>query len=167
MCNAAGDIEAAKQAAGELLGALFDVVLQAGGRQCLLHQLLPFCRIRDVKPAEIVHVLIDAQPVKYRDVLKYDADLLFQLVGRGRHLLPEEADLSAVVGQQRQNTADGRAFAGAVRPEQAEDFALLDVQIQMIQRRHVAVAFYQSFDLQHSNPSSFYACIIAGLLPGR
>ena len=56
------------------------------------------------------------------------------MVERAVDVVAEYRDLAAALGDERHDDADGGGLAGAVRPEQREEVALLDVEVDAAQR---------------------------------
>ena len=83
-------------------------------------------------------------------LLQRDADPLARPVGvlrdvDARHLRPARRDR-----QQRREHAHGRGLAGAVRPEESEDLAGLDAQVDAPHRLDIVVVFDQSLGFDRS-----------------
>ena len=149
MRDAAGDIQTPEQTAGELLRAEFQKVLQPDKLHGFFDILLPLFLVADVQPAEVVDVFVDGQFVKHCDVLHDDADVLLDVVSVGCHLFAEDLDFAFVMGEQGQQAVDGGRFAGAVRSQQSENFALADFKTEMIQRDQIAVALDKIVDFDN------------------
>ena len=167
--DAAGNVEAARQAARELAGAELGKVAQTDKVDRLVHQRAAALAVVDVETAEIVDVLAHRELVKHRHLLRHHADAALEVVTRGRHGLAEQLDGTFVVGEQLQDTVDGRGFARAVGAQQAKDLAGGDVQVKVVERDKIVIALDEVFDMDdvcHEAPLLLvvarYDCIIAG-----
>ena len=79
-----------------------------------------------------------------------------------------------VVGEQLQNTVDGRGLARAVGAQQAKDLAGGDAQVKVVERDKIVVALDEVFDVNDvchevALPliAARYDCIIAGAADAR
>lgn len=167
--DAAGDVEATRQAARELAGAKLGKVAQADKVDRLVHQRAAALAVANVKAAEIVDVLAHGELVEHRHLLRHHADAALEVVASGRHGLAKELDGAFVVGKQLQDTVDGRGFARAVGAQQAKDLAGGDAQAKVVERDKVVVALDEVFDVDdvcHEAAllliAARYDCIIAG-----
>ena len=80
-------------------------------------------------------------------VLACETDPLAHALRLGDDVEPEHARRAAVGMEQRRQDPDGGGLAGAVRPEQPEDGARIDGQIDVAQRMDVAVVLAQAVRL--------------------
>ena len=64
-------------------------------------------------------------------------------------LLAFEADRAGRRAQRAGNEIEGRALAGAVRPDQAEDFARAQFEGDLVDGQESSEAFTQAIDLEH------------------
>ena len=167
--DAAGDVEATRQATRELAGAELGKVAQADKVDRLVHQRATALAVVDVKTAEIVDVLAHRELVEHRHLLWHHADAALKVVAGGRHGLAEQLDGAFVVGKQLQNTVDGRGLARAVGAEQAKDLAGGDVQVEVVERNKIVIALDEVFDMDDVCHEAAlllvvarYDCIIAG-----
>ena len=167
--DAAGDVEATRQAARELAGAELGKVAQPDKVDRLVHERATALAVVDVQAAEIVDVLAHRELVEYRHLLRHHADAALEVVAGGRHGLAEQLDGALVVGEQLQNAVDGRGLARAVGSEQAKDLAGGDAQVKVVERDKVVVALDEVFDVddvchEAALPliAARYDCIIAG-----
>ena len=80
--------------------------------------------------------LADVEP----GLLQGDADLPAHRVGIGGHVDPGDACVAGGERHERRQHPDGRRLAGTVRPEEAEDLAALDMQVDAAHRLDVATA---------------------------
>ncbi|GFI44445.1 hypothetical protein IMSAGC018_02126 [Lachnospiraceae bacterium] len=132
MDDAAGDIEPPQKAAGEFLWAHLGEVLQSCEADGFFHQLFSSCLIFDVQPAEIVDILPDGHLLEYGYILHDDANLFLDVVAVGVHVFAEDGDSAFVVLQKREKAVDGSGLAGAVGPQESEDFALVYGKVQVV-----------------------------------
>ena len=123
MRDTAGNVEAARQAARELARAELGKVAQPDKVDRLVHQRAAALAVADVETTEIVDVLAHCELVKHRHLLRHHANAALKGVAGGRHGLAEQLDGTFVVGEQLQDTVDGRGFARAVGAQQAKDLA--------------------------------------------
>ena len=167
--DAAGDVEAARQAARELTGAELGKVVQADKVDCLVHQRAATLAVVDVEAAEVVDVLAHRELVKHRHLLRHHANAALKVVAGGRHGLAKQLDGALVVGKQLQDAVDGRGLARAIGAEQAKDLARGDVQVKVVERDKIVIALDEVFDVDdvcHEAAllliAARYDCIIAG-----
>ena len=145
--DAAGDVEASQQAAGELLGLEPHELLQADEGDRLGHQAAPLGAVAHVEGAEGVDVLRHRELIEDGDILRHHADATLETVGGGRHRLTEDADRALVVGEQLQDAADRRRLARAVGAEQTQHLTARDRQRQSVHRDQLPIALDQGVDL--------------------
>ena len=167
--DAAGNVEASRQAARELAWAELGKVAQPDKVDRLVHQRATALAVANVKAAEIVDVLAHGEFVEHRNLLRDHADATLEVVTRERHGLTKQLDGSLVVGEQLQDAVDGRGFARAVGAEQAKDLAGGDAQVKVVERDKIVVALDEIFDVDdvcHEAAllliAARYDCIIAG-----
>ena len=144
--DAAGDVEAAQQSTRELAGTKADEFLKFHELDRLVHERATAGAVAHVERAEVVDVLTHGELVDDRDLLRHDADPALEVVARGRHGLAEQADAAAVVGEQGEHAVDARGLARAVGAQQAEDLALVDVQVEVVEGEQLVVAFDEPLD---------------------
>lgn len=144
--DAACDVQATQQAAREFPRAELLVVLQADERDGLVNKVAALRAVVHIQRAEVVDVLAHGQLLEHGHVLRHHADAPLQVVARRLHVLAEQADGALVVGEQLQHAVDGRGLARAVGAQKAEHLARRDVQAEMVERDHVAVALHQVVD---------------------
>ena len=167
--DAAGDVEATRQAARELAGAKLGKVAQADKVDRLVHKRAATFAVVDVETTEIVDVLTHCKLVKHRNLLWDHADAAFEVVTRGRHGLAEQLDGALVVSEQLQDAVDGRGLARAVGAQQAKDLARGNTQVKVVERNKIVIALDEVFDVDdvcHKAAllllAARYDCIIAG-----
>ena len=149
MCNAAGDIEPPQQTSGKLLRTHFPEFFQAGKMNRLFHQFFPASPVFHIKAAKIINIFIDRQFFEDSHILKDNPNLLFDFIIVRPHFFTENTDTAFIILQQSQKAIDRRRLSGAIGPEQAENFTLLNFQIQMVQSDQFSIPFYQVFYLNH------------------
>jgi hypothetical protein len=125
--QAAGDLDAAPHAAGEIHHLFVAPLGEVHGFEQLVDQLLALRARHAVELREDDQVLFDAQLGVARHRLRDHADGAAHAVGLLGDVESADAGHAAGRRQQRRQHADQRRLAGAVRSEQAEDFALLHV----------------------------------------
>ena len=126
--NAAGNVQAAQQAARKLFRVEFPKISETDEVDGLLHKLPAPRFVRDVEAAEIVDIFLHRQLVEDGNILHDDADAALYVVGIRRHGAAEYLHFAFVVPQQREDAVDGRRFSRTVWPEQAENFSFPNLQ---------------------------------------
>src|SRR3546814_6960275 len=93
-----------------------------------------------------LQVLPHEQQTVERELLRHIAKLAFGRAGRPAQVQPHHMRLAAGGFEQAAQHLEGGRFAGAVRPEQAEDFAFADLrseehtsELQSLMRHSYAV----------------------------
>ena len=147
VCDAAGNVEAARQSARKLAGTKLGKVAQPDKVDRLVHQRAAALAVVNVEAAEIVDVLAHRELVKHRHLLRHHADAALEVVAGGRHGLAEQLDGAFVVGEQLQDTVDGRGLARAVGAQQAKDLAGGDAQVKVVERNKIVIALDEVFDM--------------------
>ena len=101
-------------------------------------------------------ILEDAEPVKRPRDLEGAADAAVDDAVRGhaRDLGAVEQDRSRRRHQRARQHVEDRALAGAVRADQAENFALLDPERHVVDSGEAAEALHQPFYSQHPSNST-------------
>jgi hypothetical protein len=92
-----------------------------------------------------MEVLAARQVLVDRGELAGQADRAPHFVGMLEHVDARDDRLAAVGPEQRRQAADGGGLTRAVRPEQAEDRALRDIEIDAVQSPYVAEGLHQAF----------------------
>ena len=168
--DAAGDVEASQQAAGELLGLELHELLQADEGDRLGHQAAPLGAVTHVEGAEGIDVLRHRELIEDGDILRHHADATLETVGGGRHRLTEDADRALVVGEQLKDAADRRRLARAVGAEQPQHLAARNSQGQAVHRDEFPIAFDQGLHLhgviRSSSPSISAPSFVPPVFPG-
>ena len=144
--DAAGDVQAPREAARELLWAETLEVAEAHELDRLVDESPAPRAVVDVEAAEVVDVLADGELLEDGHLLRHHADAALEVVASGSHRLSEELDLALVVGEQLQDAVDGGRLAASVGAQQAEDLALGDAQVEVVERKKVAVALDEVLD---------------------
>ena len=151
------EVEPALLAAGERLHAR---VLLRGETDELDH-LVDVARLLVVAGEHAVR-LAHAEVRPELGLLEHDADPLAELGARVLWVVPEHGHLAGVAPSVALEDLDRRRLAGAVRAEQAEDLALLDVEIDAAHRREIAVGLLQAANGDRLHSSSTSACAHGG-----
>src|SRR5262249_51781506 len=89
----------------------------------------------------------DANFVGKHGLLQHDADSALQFVGITSRIDAKHRNLAAVASTQSFENLDCRALAGAIRAEHRKDLAGLYLEIDALDRPHVAVTFGELFDM--------------------
>src|SRR5256714_6098188 len=103
-------------------------------------------------------VLADAQLRKHPDVLKRTGHPLVGDAMRGQpdEFSAEQADGSRRWSEDAGNQVEDRGLASAVRPHEADDLTLIDVDVEAVDRGQAAESARQASDLQ-DRPASAHA----------
>ena len=132
----AADRGALLHAAGELPGQLLLEPFEPDQLQQRLRPRQIFFARQPLHVDRQHHVGQDVAPWQQQRVLEHDADIAVRL----RHLLALDQDLAGRRREQPGDHLQQRGLAAAGRADHDEELALVDVEIQRPQRRHVAVA---------------------------
>ena len=97
--NAAGDVEAAQQAARQLPWAEAREFLESHELDGLFDQRPPLRAVAYVERAEVIDVLSHGELIEDGHLLWHDADAALEVVAGGRHRLAEQPDAASVVGE--------------------------------------------------------------------
>ena len=127
--QAAGDVEALPHAAGVPLDALFLTALQPDHLEQLVDPRPLALRVDAVELGEVAQVVERREPLVQPAVAAEDVpDPLAHPVRVVDDVASEDERLPRRRDQQRDQHLDRRRLAGAVRPEQPEELALLDLE---------------------------------------
>ena len=151
----AGDLDAAALAAGQaradLVGDVVDLqFVEQVGQLALAAGLVEVGAQLQHQP----HVVGDAELAEHRRLLRQVADaVLGARVHRfGGDVLAVEDDLAGIGRDQADDHVEARGLAGAVRAEQADDFAGVERQAEVADDLARAVGLAQPFRDQHQLP---------------
>ena len=97
--NAARNIQPAKQAARQFLGAHFAVILKSHEFDGFFHQLASAGFVAHIQGAEAVDVLENGELVKYCHLLRNHANTPLKVITRRLHCLAEQLDVALVVDE--------------------------------------------------------------------
>jgi hypothetical protein len=89
--------------------------------------------------AEQSHGLLDGELVRQLRLLQLDAEALLQRAGVGVPVHAQHLEIAGVARRQALAHLDGGGLAGAVGAEQSEAFAGEDLEVDAIDRDHIAV----------------------------
>ena len=128
----AGDLQPALHAAGEGAHERMAPVGQPDDVEHVLDALLADAARDVVEHGVELQVLIGREPVVERGVLEDHADRLPHAGRLGGDVVAGQLGPAAGRPEQGREHVDGRALAGAVRAEEAEDLALVDLEIDGI-----------------------------------
>ena len=134
-----GEVEAAAHAAGVRLRDAVGGVLEVESLQELACALLRVGRAELVEPAEHPEVLAAGEVLVDRGVLPGEADQPAHRLGVARDVEAGDGRPARVGTKQRRQDANGRRLSGAVRAEQPEHRAFLHVEIDAVERAHLAL----------------------------
>ena len=136
-------------AAGEVARRLVAFVPQPEPLQIALGALARDCARQAVVTGLIADDVEHLLELREVELLRHHAEIAF---GAGKidvDVFVEHAHAAAALAHQRTDDADGGRFTGAVRPQQCEEVALGDVEIDPLQRLEaVAVDLGQAANLQ-------------------
>ena len=93
------------------------------------------------------HVLPGREVLVEARVLEYDAEALAHVVRVHGRVEPVELERPRRRPQQRREHLDRRRLPCAVRPEEGEDLAAVDVERYVVHRRDVAELLHQRYEL--------------------
>ena len=142
------EVEAALHAAGEAAHRLARSILQPGQRQRPLDPLGQLGAAQAVQAAEEAQVLPRGQILVQGQVLWHQADGAAGGERVARQIVTGHARAAPAGRDHAAHHRDGRGLAGAVGSEQAEDLALLDVQVEGTDSAQRAVVLSQPPTLQ-------------------
>ena len=91
----------------------------------------------------------DCDPLLQLRLLQLDADPALELVDVADRVETEHADRSAIRVPQSFDAFHRRRLAGAVWAQEAENLAALDLEADVVDGRHAAVAFREVLNLDH------------------
>ena len=141
------DVEATLHAAGVRL----DLALGGVGEPEALELLVGApaqLHARDAVELALEHEVLAARGLHVAAVLLADdADRAPDLQRRAEHVVPGHPGASGVRSREGREDPDGGGFAGAVRPEQAEDGAGLDGEIEAVEGLDLPVALREAVGL--------------------
>ncbi len=152
--HGAGYVQPPLHPPGKLPRVLLFLVFQAGEGQRLVYPFFQQLPPQAVEPTEEGHVFRGGHVFENGDLLGDDPDLLFDFRGMFAAVLAENVDRSSVHGGQADQHVQRGRLPRAVGAKQAEDLSLQDLQVHVIHRQHLAVAFNQVLYLyQHGKTS--------------
>ena len=130
-------------AAGEIRGLALAERLHARHAEQALDQRLAL-GLRDPEQVGVeVHVLVDREIAVESEALGHVADLILDGVELASHVVACHPGLAFGGIQQAAQQAQRGGLAGAIRTDQAEDFAARDFEVEMVDRRQFAEAASQ------------------------
>ena len=152
--KADGRVEAALHAAGEILDRLLGPAGELDELEELRGPALQIGPRHVVEPAPEEQVVHGVELVVEGHVLGHDAQAVLQ-APVGEEVAAVEGHRPGEVAERSGQDRDERRLARAVRTEQAQDLALLEVQGEPVEGQDVAVGLGQVLDLEHvSRPLS-------------
>ena len=138
--DAGGEREPLLPAAGERAGELVLAARQAEAVERLVDGL---AEVRQrIEPRDELEVLADRQILVEGEALRHVADLALDRLGLALDVVAEAGPLAGGRPEQAADQADRRRLAGAVRPEEADDLARRDLEVDIVHDGLVAEAFW-------------------------
>ena len=147
--QARDDIEAPLHSAGIILHPPLPAIPEADGLQEHACPLADLPRLHPVDAAEDAEVLQGAELRIERDRLRHEAQSEARDGAMPTRQLPPDPDGAGVGREDPGKHVHERGLAGAVRPEQAEEQALGNLQADLSQGLDAAEAFADPGDLNH------------------
>ena len=141
-----GDADALAVALGELADDLVADAFQVAELEHLVDARAEFAAGDFLQPAAKIQVFADAHVLGQRIVFRHVADLALRFVRLGGDRNAADADPARGGGQVAGEDAHGRGLAGAVRPEETEDFAARHGEADVVDRRDPGVGLDQMGD---------------------
>jgi hypothetical protein len=139
-----GEVEPAAHAAGVGLGGPVAGLVELEALEQLA-RAGPRCALAEVIEApDHLEVLVAGEVLVDRGVLTCEPDVGAQLGRLGHDVEAGDAGAAPIGLEQRGEDAHGGGLAGAVRPEQAEDGALLRLEVDAVESDDVAVGLGQA-----------------------
>ena len=135
-----GEVEPAPHPAGVRLRDAVGSRLEVELRQQLVGPRPRRCAREVVQAAEHPEVLAAGQVLVDRRVLAGEPDRLPDRLRLAQHVEAGDPRAAGVRPEQRREDAHGRRLAGAVRAEQPEHGALLHLEVDAVERAHLALA---------------------------
>ena len=133
----AGDRDALALAAGQLRDAAVDHAGQADQLEQLLGALARLRLVDAADPEAVGDVLADGQMREQRQRLEHHAEVAL-VRGRIGEVLAVEPDAAGGRRLEARRSAQQRGLAAARRPEQADELAVRELEIDIDQRRELA-----------------------------
>ena len=147
MYERAGQPELLLHAAGQLPGAALAERRHARSLKEARRALVSRAPVDAEQVGEEFDVLVDREILVKPEALGHVADVRSRQLGVGDDIDSFDRDRTLVRRHHRRQQAHDCRFSGAVRADEAEDFALGAVQTQSAHRRHAAEALGQVADL--------------------
>src|SRR5437660_10606866 len=138
--HGAAESEALLPAAGELRGQAIQVRLEAVELDNLFKAALEARGLEAVNAAVELQILRDSQIVIETEVLRHVADSLADSFRIGADIEPFDVSLAATERQKAGEHFDDRRFSAAIGAEETEDFAFLDAEADIVDRREATEA---------------------------
>ena len=139
MNDAAGDVEAALHAAGELLDRLCGAIGEADPIQHPVDLAFESGAAQSLQPAKRLQVFACGQKRIERDLLGHDAELRRRFAAGERTI--EQPNLSAIESNAAADGANERRLASAIRSQERQQLALGEREGRAVERFHLAEGF--------------------------
>src|SRR5690606_1262939 len=139
--DAQRDVEPTALPPGQVPGPRLSLVAQPDGRD----DLGGVAGV-GVVAREMVHQLLDGDLVVARGALQHDADALAPARAGPLRVVAEDADLAGIPIAVPLEDLDSGRLTGTVRPEQREDLAGADVEVEAVDRGDIGVRLAQATD---------------------
>ena len=138
--HALGKFDAAPHAARERFDQIVRPIGEADGGEELVAARRQFARREAVQAAVVAEVLGDRQLLVEARRLEDDAELTANGGRFETKVVAEDRDLALLERNERRQQTEERRLAAAVRAEEGEDFALGDIEREIVDGETVAVA---------------------------
>ena len=129
--------------------------------------VLGHVRVHAVEPARVAQVLAAGHAAVEADGVGQVADVALDLERACARIDAQHARRAAGRLGQAEQHQDRRRLARAVGPEQAEDLALVDRQVELVDRRELAVLLGQAARMDGNRRRRRTACGSAAVAAGR
>ena len=146
MNQAARDLKTPAHSAGECLGLCVAPLQQVYSHQQFFDIALALCLRNLIEFGIDGEILFHGQVDIAGQRLGNDTDGSPDRIGFARDVMTSDDGLPAGDRDQRRHHADERALAGAIWPQQAEDFSVGDLEGNAADRFEISVALHDVFD---------------------
>src|SRR5262245_7697190 len=136
-----GHAEPLLHAAREAIDVIVALMTQVEQLQYVVNNLLTFAFANLVRNGEEIQKLPDLHSVIDAEIVGHVADALPHGHWVLRHAVAIDDSFAAACFQQRCQEANRRALASAIRPDEAEHLASVDLEVQRLDGAKIAVVF--------------------------
>ncbi len=160
--NTAGNIQPAFHTAGHLFRLHFELFGKSHKCKSLPCRPVQLRTLQPVEGSEEFHVLQCIQMGVHSDLLRHNADELFDLRCMALNVHASDLDRPLCIGIEGRDDVDGGGLAGTVGTDQTENFALADMEGEVIHGTDIAVMLYKILDTDivfHRNAAFLLWCV--------